>query len=80
MKRSAIISNQKGNRVVKTFSTRAKRNSDKPEIRERRRQDNVEDGDGQQELPSEIHQLIEAETRQRPAQPDIKKQEEENFN
>src|SRR5215510_1858426 len=46
---------------------------------DRRSQDYVEERRRQQHLPPEIHQLVVAETRQRPAQPDVEEQEEENF-
>src|SRR5262245_17313176 len=46
---------------------------------DRRSQDDVEERRRQQHLPSEIHQLVVAETRQRPAQPDVEEQEEEYF-
>src|SRR5947209_3017056 len=54
--------------------------SENSKKRQRRRQDYVQDGDGQKELPAETHQLVETKARQRAAQPDIKKQEEDNLN
>src|ERR1051325_9338349 len=42
-----------------------------------RRQDDVQDGDGKQEFPAEVHQLIETKTRQPPAQPE--EQEEDDL-
>src|SRR5215475_12280935 len=44
-----------------------------------RSQDDVKERRRQQHLPPEIHQLVVAETRQRPAQPDVKEQEEEDL-
>src|SRR5215470_2359369 len=46
---------------------------------DRRSQDDVEQRRRQQNLPPEIHQLVVTEPRQRPAQPDVQKQEEEDF-
>src|SRR5215510_15114249 len=44
-----------------------------------RSQNDVEERRRQQHLPPETHQLVVAETRQRPAQPYVEEQEEEDF-
>src|SRR5262249_49867223 len=46
---------------------------------QRRREEDTEQRKRQQNLPTEIHQLIETKTRQRPAQPDVQKQKEDYF-
>src|SRR6185436_8320459 len=43
------------------------------------RQDHVSQSDRQQELPSEVHQLVEPKSRQRPAYPDVEEQEPANL-
>src|SRR5215472_13592229 len=43
-----------------------------------RRQD-IENGDGQKELPAEVHQLVIAEARKRTAHPDVEQEKTKNL-
>src|SRR5438874_1497582 len=49
------------------------------EENDRCRDDQIQERHRQQKLPTEVHQLIEAEAGQRAAQPDVEKEKEDDF-
>src|ERR1041384_8854450 len=49
------------------------------EENDRRRDDQIQDRHRQQKFPPEVHQLIKAKARQRAAQPDVKKEKEDDL-